>query len=109
MIELYFLFYRIPVMMTRLARERKRSALGWAFIAIAAWLGTEVAVALLIGIGYAFLAVFLDWPVDDVPVGLRFITYVVALLAALGSLTIVRRFLIAISQQGPLPPPPPEF
>ena len=32
MLELYFLFYRIPKMMTRLAREQNRSAIAWAFL-----------------------------------------------------------------------------
>jgi hypothetical protein len=42
MLELYFLIYRIPRMMTRLARERNRSALAWSLMGVGAWLGAEL-------------------------------------------------------------------
>jgi L-asparagine transporter-like permease len=42
MIEIYFLIFRIPKMMTQLARERNRSALAWSLIAIGAWIGSEL-------------------------------------------------------------------
>ena len=58
-LELYFLFYRVPKMMTRLARERGRSAWGWSLLGIGGWLGTELVVLLgagfLYGVGAAVL------------------------------------------------------
>jgi uncharacterized membrane protein len=109
-IELYFLLYRIPQMMTRLARERNRSALTWSLIGIAAWVGAEFAVALGIGLIYGLTAFFMGWP-DEVPVGLRLLTYILALVAAILSVTLVKRILSSkdTNQTLPLPPAPPSF
>jgi hypothetical protein len=52
MIELYFLIYRIPKIMSSLARERNRSPLAWSLIGIASWLGSELVVALGLGSMY---------------------------------------------------------
>jgi hypothetical protein len=41
MLELYFVLYRIPKMMTQLARERHRSAVAWSLFGILAWIGAE--------------------------------------------------------------------
>lgn len=110
MIELYFLLYRIPRMMTRVARERNRSTLAWSLIGIAAWLGAEITVLLLIGVVYGFAALFLDWPLK-IPVGLRFISYFIALTVAIISVILVKNYLISTSQgrSFPSPPPPPQF
>jgi len=51
-LELYFLLFRVPKMMTRLARQRGRSALRWSLVGIGAWLGAEFAVIFAGGIVY---------------------------------------------------------
>ena len=110
MIELYFLLYRIPQMMTRLARERNRSALTWSLIGIGAWVGAEFAVALGIGLIYGLTAFFMGWP-EEIPVGLRLLTYILALVAAILSVTLVKRILSSkdTNKTLPLPPAPPGF
>jgi hypothetical protein len=109
-LELYFLLYRLPKMMTRLARERRRSALAWSLIAIGAWIGTEFLVLFAFGFVYAIGIEFFDWPVPA-PAGLKLFAYIVALVAALLSATIVSRLLTSKSAHkiSRLPPPPPEF
>ena len=109
MLELYFLFYRIPKMMTRLARERNRSALAWSFIGIAAWLGGEILVALVIGLIHGLGVVLWGWP--ERSLGFSALTYILALAGALASVTIVSRILTGKTREEsfPSPPPPPEF
>lgn len=116
MFELYFVFYRIPKMMSRLARERNRSALAWSLIGIGAWLGAEFIVAFSFGIIYALGAMFLGWE-RDMTVGWQVLSYIAALAAAIGSATLAQRILYSKSPDrsdshasllAP-PPPPPEF
>ena len=83
-------------MIAPIARKRNRSAVGWTMIAIAAWLVTEFLVALLIGLSYLFVALFLDLPLR-IPIPLRIVSYFVALGAALVSVFVVRRYLISTS------------
>jgi hypothetical protein len=115
MFELYFILYRVPKMMSRLARERNRSAVGWSLIGIAAWLGAEFVVALAIGMVYAIGSILFGWS-PELPVALRVFTYVAALAAALGGFTLVRRILHAKSSHNlgspdlfATPPPLPDF
>ena len=61
MLELYFVLYRIPKMMTRLARERNRRALAWSLLGVAAWIGAELAVAFGFGVAYGLGSIFLGW------------------------------------------------
>jgi hypothetical protein len=105
-LELYFLFYRLPKMMTRLARERGRSALRWSLAGIGAWVGAELAVLLSAGIVYGVGAELLDWPMP-VPSGFKALAYLLALLAALLSATLVSRILTRKRSGGSLLPPPP--
>jgi hypothetical protein len=109
MLELYFLFYRIPKEMTRLARERKRSALGWTLIAIGAWISVELFVGFAIGIVHGIGVALWGWPVQSPAIGV--LTYVLALVAALLSVTLVSRVLRnkPIDEELPVPPPPPDF
>jgi Kef-type K+ transport system membrane component KefB len=109
MLELYFLLYRIPRMMTKLARERKRSALAWTFIAVGAWIGAELVVGVALGFFYAMGVELWGWP-EQSP-GFNFLMYFLALAAALISVTIVTRILSRqpIEEILPEPPPPPEF
>src|SRR6266850_869006 len=109
-IELYFLVYRIPQIMTRLARKRNRSALAWSLLGVGAWVGAEFAVALGIGLIYGLTAFFMGWP-EEIAVGLRLLTYILALVAAILSVTLVKRILSSkdTNQTLPLPPAPPSF
>jgi hypothetical protein len=110
MLELYFLFYRVPKMMTRLARERGRSAFKWSLLGIGVWIGTEFVIVLGFNILYGLGAAILDWPLP-VPAGARFGVYILALIAALGSVTLLSRRLTRVPKdvEFPSPPPPPDF
>jgi hypothetical protein len=116
MFELYFVLYRVPKMMSRLARERNRSAVAWSLLGIAAWVGAEFVVMLGAGIIYGLGSIFLGWE-EEMPAGVRILSYVLALAAALGGVALVRRILSSKSPDHPgspdrfatPPPPPPEF
>jgi hypothetical protein len=116
MFELYFVLYRVPKMMSRLARERNRSAVVWSLLGIAAWIGSELIVMIGFGIVYGLGSIFLGWE-PEMPAGLRLLSYVVALAAALGGVTLVKHILYTKSaypsESHPSfltqPPPPPEF
>ena len=109
-LELYFLFYRVPQMMTRLARERGRSALSWSLLGIGVWLGAEFGVVVGGGILYGIGEALFDWP-SLIDPGFKILVYVLALGAALLSVTIISRILMRIPKEEnlPAPPPPPEF
>ena len=110
MLELYFLLYRVPKMMSQAARERHRSALVWSLIGVGVWLFTEFFVAVALVFGYAIAAAALDWP-EEFPAGFRFLAYIVSLVAALVSVSLVRRRLLATPPANLYnsPPPPPTF
>src|ERR1043165_1103806 len=103
MIELYFLIFRLPRMMSQLARERNRSALGWSLAAIAAWIGAELLVALCFSFVYEMGVENWGWPEKE-PGGLVALTYLIALGAAIISATLIRRVLRSIPINQPLPP-----
>ncbi len=106
MLELYFVFYRIPKIMTELARERQRSALAWSLLGIFAWLGAEIFVGFGVGLTYGIASIVLEWP-EDPPTGLTILTYVVALGAAIGSFFLVKKILSSRPKPEFAPPPPP--
>jgi hypothetical protein len=116
MLELYFILYRIPKMMSRLARERNRSAVKWSLIGIAAWIGGEVLIGISFGVFYGIGMIFLGWP-EEPPAGVTLLIYVCALGGAIAAFTLVRRILHGKSANpfdsgDPLlqpPPPPPQF
>jgi membrane associated rhomboid family serine protease len=111
MIELYFLFVRIPKMMSLLARERNRSAWKWSLLGIVGWLGGEAVVVIILSIIYGLGSVIYDWPEEPPGVFVLF-TYAAAIGGAIGGLTLVRRILSAKPTGGeimPVPPPPPRF
>ena len=110
MLELYFLLYRIPKMMSQAARERHRSAWRWSLVGIGVWLFAEFVVAIALTFGYTILAAVLDWP-EEFPPLFRLLAYVVSLAAALVSVALVRRWLLATPTANPYPspPPPPTF
>lgn len=108
-LELYFLFYRVPKMMTRLARKHGQSALRWSLLGIGAWLAAEFAVLITAGVIYALGVEVLDWPTPMHP-GYKGLAYLLALIAALLSPTLVSRILTRKSKQNfSTPPPPPNF
>jgi hypothetical protein len=113
MIELYFLIYRIPKMMSQLARERGRSALAWSLLGIISWLGAELFVSFSFGLIYGLGIALRGWP-EEMPAGLMLLLYVVALAAAIGGFSLVRYILSSLPREGetpdsPQPPPPPSF
>ena len=110
MLELYFLIYRIPKMMTRLARERNRSAIAWSLIGAGAWIAAELVVGFTAGLIYAVGVEFWGWPSQST--GFNLLVYLIALAGALGSVTIVSRILTRQPREEsflPPPPPPQEF
>ena len=108
MLELYFIFYRIPKMMSQLARERERSAVAWSLIGIAAWLGAEIVVIFGIGVTYGIVSLMTEGNVsEEFPPLLRLLTYVLGLGAAIGSFLLTKRFLTSKARPAFQPPPPP--
>jgi hypothetical protein len=93
MLELIFLFIVIPRRMSRLARERNRSALKWSLAAIGVWLGAEVGVTSLL----VFLIFFSSsaWGVPEDPEAASTVAYAPALIAALVSAEYMIRRLRA--------------
>jgi hypothetical protein len=109
-LELYFILYRVPKMMTRLARERNRSALGWSLMGIAVWIGAEILVVFGLALLYGIGSIVFDWPMP-IPDGVKLIAYILALVAALGSVTMLSRILGRVPKEDSFvsPPPPPDF
>lgn len=110
MVELYFLLYRVPRMMTRLARERNRSGLVWSLLAIGAWIGAEIIVVMVLTILYEIGVLLLDWPSRPAPF-VHLLIYLVSLGSAIVAVTLVRRVLCSANRNrfAPLPPLPPSF
>ena len=111
MIELYFIIYYIPKMMTRLARERNRSALAWSLLGIAGWVGGELVVVVLLGTIYGIAGAILGWP-EEPPGVFVLLAYAGTIAGAFGGLTLVRRILYSKSRETdsfPVPPSPPRF
>ena len=108
MLELYFLFIRIPRMMSQLARERNRSAVGWSLAGITAWVGSELLVVFVYRAIYELGVNQWGWSEDE-PGGLLFLIYLVALGAAITGVTLMRRILRSMPTNEQLPPPPPQF
>ena len=91
MLELAFLFYFLPKRMTRLARERHRSALAWSLAASAAWICAEILVGVAImAMGFMTGKVW-GWPKDTESV--TAVAYLPGLLAGLVAAEIVKRYL----------------
>src|SRR5215207_5054534 len=93
MLELIFLLIVIPRRMSRLARERNRSALKWSLAAIGVWLGVEVVVSVLITFLIFLSSYTLGVPED--PEEVSVVAYVPALIAALISAEYMIRRLRA--------------
>jgi hypothetical protein len=109
MVELYFLLYRIPKMMTRAAHERGRSALAWSLLGIGVWIGAEVAAAIAIGVLFRIVDLLID--LHDIRPIVSIVRYFLALAAALISVTVLRWRLLSIPHHYSyqVPPPPPAF
>ena len=95
-------------MMSKLARERNRSAFGWSLAAIAAWIGAELLVVFCYSFIYEIGIENWEWPEKE-PVGLVALIYLIALGAAIVSAMLIRRVLRSIPINQSLPPPPPRF
>ena len=108
MLELYFIFYRVPKMMTRVAREQNRSALALSLLGIGTWIGAEMFVIFTFTVIYEVGVATADWT-DPEPAGLRFATYLLALVAALLAVTGLTRWLESRRPTNYQPPPPPSF
>jgi hypothetical protein len=104
MIELFFIFYRIPKMMSRLAREHHQSPWKWSLIGIAAWIGGELLVAVVLGVFYAVGVELWGWPEKE-PALFTLLLYVSALAAAVGGVALARRVLTSRKEFPPPPPP----
>ena len=108
MLELYFLLVRIPQMMSRLAKERNRSAVGWSLLAIAAWIGSEMIVLFVYFFVYTIGEERWGWR-DNPPILLTVLAYVLALVAAMAGAEFTRRVLRSLPAYEPPPPLPPHF
>lgn len=110
MLELYFIFYRVPKMMSRVARERKRSALAWSLLGIATWIGTELFAVFTLTLMLKLVWFGVGWTEPE-PAGIRFLIYLLGLVAALLAVTFLQRYLTSKSalRYRPAPPPPPTF
>jgi hypothetical protein len=93
MLELAFLFYFLPRRMTRLARERHRSALAWSVAASAAWIVAEIVVVSAIVFAAFITAQLWGWPTDTESVTV--VAYLPGLLAGLVAAEIVRHYLLS--------------
>ena len=93
MLELAFLFYFLPRRMTRLARERHRSALAWSVAASAAWIGAEIVVGSAIMLTAFITAELWGWPKDTE--SLTAVAYLPGLLAGLVAAEVVRHYLLS--------------
>ena len=91
MLELAFLLYFLPKRMTRLARERHRSALAWTLAASAAWIGAEIVVGIAIMAMGVVTAQLWGWPKDTETV--TAVAYLPGLLSGLVAAEIVKRYL----------------
>jgi sugar phosphate permease len=79
--------------MTRLARERNRSALWWSLAAIGVWIGTEIIVIFILG-----SSVFISWNLWGTPAHpdqVAEVMYIPGLIAALISAELMVRRLRA--------------
>ena len=72
-------------------------------------MGAELVVGIALGVFYAIGTELWGWP--ERSTGFNYLTYVLALAAALISVTIVTRILTRQPKEEilPVPPPPPEF
>lgn len=104
MIELFFILYRIPKSMSRLARQHHESAWKWSLIGIGAWIGGEVIVATVLAFIYEAGVAFGGWPEKE-PAAFTLFLYVSSIAAAIGSVTLAQRVLTSRKQFSPPPPP----
>ena len=111
MLELYFICYRIPKMMWKLARERQRSPVAWSLIGIGAWLGAEFFVLFSFGVTYGIVSLLTESDgrglPKRMPLELRGLAYLLALGAAIISFLLTKRFLTSRRRSELYPPPPP--
>ena len=93
MLELIFLFIVIPRRMSRLARERNRSALKWSLATMGVWVGAEFVVS-IVGVLLIFFS-SAAFGVPEDPEAMSELAYIPALIAALVSAELMIRRLRA--------------
>jgi hypothetical protein len=79
--------------MTRLARERHRSAIAWSVAASAAWIVAEIVVGSGIMLTAFITAELWGWPKDTE--SLTAVAYLPGLLAGLVAAEVVRHYLLS--------------
>jgi hypothetical protein len=94
--------------MSRPAKERNRSAVGWSLLAIAAWIGSELIVLFVYTFIYMTGEERWGWR-DAPPVFLTFLAYLLALGAAIAGAEFTRRVHRSLPTYEPPPPLPPQF
>jgi MFS family permease len=92
------------------ARDSGRNPYLWAFIAAAVFIGTQVVAGLLVGAFIGFGIAFWGWresAIDDSAI----IITIISIVASIGSLLLVFRYLDKLPDDGVTggPPPPPTF
>ena len=97
-------------MMSRLARERKRSALAWSLLGIATWIAAELFAIFTLTLIVKLVLFGVGWTERE-PAGIRFLIYLLGLIAALLAVTFLQRVLTSkrAIRYRPAPPPPPTF
>jgi hypothetical protein len=112
LIDAYFIFYQIPKMARRFAKEQKRSALGWGLIGIVMWIVMEFAVGFSIGLVYGIGTSLWGWSKNP-PFIFFPLVNIASLIAALISLLLFRLILNMMAKDTASdvspPPPPPQF
>ncbi len=94
----------------RKASDSGRNGILWGFIALAVFIGSQLAVGVLIGIGFAIGIAALGWSetiFEDYDILFR----IVGIIAGIGGGYLVLKYLDRIPQDGTYnaPPPPPTF
>lgn len=92
------------------AKDTGRSAILWAFIAVAAFVGTQLLVSLIIGVFLGLGVGFLGWSETILTDAYTIPVTVVAVVASFGATWLVLRYLDKIPEEDTFTaPPPPNF
>jgi len=95
MLEVVFLLWVIPRRMTKLARQRKLSALRWSLYATGAWVGAEIGVIFLLVLGSFITFAIWRFPADPEQFSSSPYVYVPGLIAGIVAAELMIRRLSA--------------